>query len=100
MFEEYVPSVVVALVTMMLVTLVVLAVVLASIDRRGLVFGVVVAMGATQGRRTLNSFCRKHLEQEVIVPARHLNLSLDAVARRMPFQQADGKTAEPGQIVG
>jgi len=47
MFEEYVPSVVVALVTMMLVTLIVLAVVLASMDPRGLVYRVVVAMGAT-----------------------------------------------------
>jgi hypothetical protein len=47
MFEEYVPSVAVALVTVMLVALVLLAMVLASIDRRGLVYDVVVAMGAT-----------------------------------------------------
>jgi hypothetical protein len=47
MCEECVPSVVAALVTVMLVTLVVLAVILASMDRRGLVYEVVVAMGAT-----------------------------------------------------
>jgi hypothetical protein len=47
MFEQYVPSVAVALVTVMLVALVVLGVILASIDRGSLVYGVVVAMGMT-----------------------------------------------------
>jgi len=53
-----------------------------------------------QGWRTLNSFSRKNLEQEVIVPARNLNLPFDAVARWMPLEQADGKAAKPCKIVG
>ena len=47
MFQEYVPSTIAALVTTMLVALVVLAVMLAEMDPRGLVYRVAVAMGAT-----------------------------------------------------
>ena len=47
MFEQYALSVAVALTILMLTALVVLAVVLASMDRRGLVYGVVVTMGMT-----------------------------------------------------
>lgn len=47
MFEQYALSVAVALTILMLTALVVLTVVLASMDRRGLVYGVVVTMGMT-----------------------------------------------------
>ncbi|HSV98815.1 MAG TPA: hypothetical protein VLI39_01480 [Sedimentisphaerales bacterium] len=47
MFEQYALSVAVALTILMLTALVVLAVVLASMDHRGLVYGVVVTMGMT-----------------------------------------------------
>jgi hypothetical protein len=47
MFAEYVPSILVALVTIMLVALAVLAVIPASMDRRGLVYHVVGLMGMT-----------------------------------------------------
>ena len=47
MFEQYAMSVAAGLVILMLIALVVLAVVLASMDCRGLVYGVVVTMGTT-----------------------------------------------------
>ena len=53
------------------------------------------AEGQPRGWCTLNSLSCKNLKQEVIVPARNLDLSFDAMARRTPLEQADRKAAEP-----
>ena len=53
-----------------------------------------------QGQRTLSCFCGKDLHQEVVVPTGDLALAFDAVIHRMLLQQANAKTAKPGEIVG